>query len=244
MSRSPLLHHAARAVPWPLVVAAALLIVALLGAVRFDNWTLWPMQGVAVGLLAGAVGWCLDEPAAAVVDATPRGLAWRTLARSTGIAALLVVWCAAVWWTRDELYGHPWAVLVQGLAAAASGTAWVTWRRSAGEAIPGQRWAVVAVPVTTVWALVRPVEDHLPVFPYAYEGWTVSVAGWSVAGLLAALALTVTLVRDGRPGVAHPVGWRASSRVPPSSGNAVTPLMTGPTVAPGGRGDSVQVPGV
>ncbi|GAA1032053.1 hypothetical protein GCM10009557_29250 [Virgisporangium ochraceum] len=148
--------------------------------------------------------------------------ALRTLARSPGIAALLVAWCAAVWWTRGALYGHPWAVLAQGLAAAAIGTAWVIWRRSAGEATPGQRWAIVAVPVTTVWSLVRPVDEYLPVFPYAFGGgygsWTASVAGWSVAGLVAALALAVTLVRDGRPWSrprgAHAVGWRESSRMP------------------------------
>ncbi|MET7398060.1 hypothetical protein ABZS66_31670 [Dactylosporangium sp. NPDC005572] len=203
MLRSSMLHHAARAVPWPLVAAASLLITGLLAAVRYDSWTLWPLQGTAVGLLAGAVGWCLDEPAAAVVDPAPRGLAWRTLARTAGIAPLLAAWCAAVWWARADLYGHPWAVLVQGFAAATVATAWVTRRRAAGEATPGQRWAIVVVPVTTAWALVRPVEEHLPVFPYGYGDafgdWTISSAGWAVTGLTAALMLAATLIRDGRP---------------------------------------------
>jgi hypothetical protein len=203
-----MLRHAARAVPWPLLATAALLIVGLLGAVRYDHWTLWPLQGTAVGLLAGAVGWCLDEPAAAVVDAAPRGLAWRTLARACGIAALLATWSAAVWWAHAELYGHQWAVLAQGFGAAAVATAWVTWRRAAGEATPGQRWAIVMVPATTVWALVRPLERYLPVFPYAFGGdygnWTMSSAGWTVTGLTAALTLAAILVRDGRP-------WRRTS---------------------------------
>jgi hypothetical protein len=198
-----MLRHAGRAVPWILIAAASLLIVGLLGAVRYDNWTLWPLQGTAVGLLAGAVGWCLDEPAAAVVDPTPRGLAWRTIARACGIAVLLAAWSAAVWWARAAFYGHPWAVFTQGLAAAAVATAWVTWRRAGGEATPGQRWAIAIVPASTAWALVRPLPHHLPVFPYAFGGaygdWTVSSAGWSITGLTATLLLAATLLRDGRP---------------------------------------------
>ncbi|MBU2664028.1 hypothetical protein KOI35_11055 [Actinoplanes bogorensis] len=184
-----MLRHAARAVPWLLVGAAALLIVGLLAAVRYDNWTLWPLQGTAVGLLAGAVGWCLDEPAAAVVDPAPRGLAWRTAARASGIVVLLAAWSGAVWWARDALFGHASTVLAQGLTAAAVATAWVTWRRSAGEATPGQRWATVVVPVVTAWALVRPFEEHIPVFPYAFSGWDTSIIGWSTAGIGAAVLL-------------------------------------------------------
>jgi hypothetical protein len=197
-----MVRHAARALPWPLIAAAGLLIAGLLAAVRCDNWTLWPLQGTAVGLLAGAVGWCLDEPAAAVVDPAPRGLAWRTLARSAGVAVLLAAWSVTVWWARDAFYGHPWAVLVQGWAAAAIAAAWVTGRRSAGEATPGQRWAIVAVPACTAWALVRPFGRQIPIFPYAYgDGhgdWSTSVAGWSVAGLIAAGLLALILIKDGR----------------------------------------------
>jgi hypothetical protein len=198
-----MLRHAARGVPWSLIAAAALLIPGLLAFVRYDPWTLWPLQGTAVGLLAGAVGWCLDEPAAAVVDPLPRGLAWRTLARATGLAVLFVGWSAGVWWARPGLYGHPWAVFGQGLAAAAIATTWVTWRRAGGEASPGQRWAIVVVPATTAWALVKPLEKQLPVFPYAFGGeygdWAVSAAGWTIIGLLACALLALILTREGRP---------------------------------------------
>ena len=198
-----MLRHAARGVPWSLVAATALLVLGLLALVRYDPWTLWPLQGTAVGLLAGAVGWCLDEPAAAVVDPAPRGLAWRTIARALGVAVLLAAWSGGVWWARDELFGHPWAVLGQGLAATAVTTAWVTWRRACGEACPGQRWALTVVPVTTAWALVRPLPSHLPVFPYAdgagYGGWGASAAGWTVAGVLAGVLLVLVLTREGRP---------------------------------------------
>ena len=32
---------------------------------------MWPLQGIAVGLLAGVAGFAYDEPAAAVVDTLP-----------------------------------------------------------------------------------------------------------------------------------------------------------------------------
>jgi hypothetical protein len=198
-----MVRHAARGVPWPLIGAAALLLPGLLALVRYDPWTLWPLQGTAVGLLAGAVGWCLDERAAAVVDAAPRGLAWRTVARSAGIVVLLAFWSAGVWWARGALYGHPWAVFGQGVAAAAIATAWVTWRRACGEASPGQRWAVTVIPATTAWALVKPLDRQLPVFPYAfgneYGDWAVSAASWTAVGLLAAVLLLLILTREGRP---------------------------------------------
>ncbi len=195
-----MLRHAARGVPWPLVAVTALLVPGLLALVRLDPWTLWPLQGVAVGLLAGAAGWCLDEPAAAVVDPAPRGLAWRTLARATGITALLAAWSAGVWWARDELFDHPWTVFGQGLAATTIATAWVTWQRARGEACPGQRWALAVVPVTTAWALVRPLDRHLPVFPYtsAAPGWGTSAAGWTTVAVLAGVVLALVLMREGR----------------------------------------------
>ena len=197
-----MLRHAARGVPWWLVAAAALLVLGLLALVRYDPWRLWPLQGTAVGLLAAAVGWCLDEPAAAVVDPAPRGLAWRTVARSAAVVVLLAAWSAGVWWAGPGFFGHSWEVFGQGLAATAIGAAWVTWRRARGEATPGQRWAVAVVPVVTAWSLVRPLARQLPVFPYAsggeYGDWASSAAGWTAAGLLAAVLLGLVLTSEGR----------------------------------------------
>lgn len=195
-------RYAARALPWLLIGVTAMILFGLMALVRAFAWTLWPLQGVGVGLVAAAAGWCLDEPAAAVVDAAPRGLAWRTGVRTTGIASLLATWTAAVCWAGDALFGHPGAVLVQGYGAAAIGGAWATWRRSRGEATPGQRWAIAVVPVSAAWALVRPWEERLPVFPYAdgpTAGWAASTAGWLVATAAALLVLAWTLSRAGRP---------------------------------------------
>lgn len=68
---------------------------------------------------------------------------------------------------------------------------------------PGQRWAITVVPVTTVWAPVRPLQRQFPVFPYIvggdYGDWASSAAGWTAIGLLAAGLLSLVLTREGRP---------------------------------------------
>ncbi|MGG5258835.1 hypothetical protein [Phycicoccus avicenniae] len=199
--------YAARALPWSRLALAVVLVAVLMELVRWDPWVLWPLEGAAVGLLAGASAWCFDEPAAAVVDASPRGLGWRTLARSPGPLLLLGVWSAVVLHAGDEaLFGHRDAVWLQGVAAVLAGAALAGWRRSRGEAMPGLVAAGVLVPVTTAWAVLRPAKDLLVVFPYgttSLRGWEVSVVGWSVlaAGAVGVLALALSGLRVSRPRV-------------------------------------------
>lgn len=204
-----MIGHAARALPWLRLAVAVVVMGALLGAVRYDPWTLWPLQGTAVGLLAGAVGWCLDEPAAAVADCLPRGLRWQTTVRGGGAVALVGLWSVGVWWCRDSLFGHPWSVWCQGVAASAVTLAVVLAQRAAGEPVPGQRWALVTVPTATAWALLHPAGDVLPVFPYGVEGagtWQASTIGWATAGTLGLVVAATVLgdlhwsVRRARPG--------------------------------------------
>jgi hypothetical protein len=186
--------YVARAVPWTRVALAAGLVVVLMELVRWDPWVLWPLEGTAVGLLAGATAWCFDESSAAVVDSAPRGLAWRSMARSPGPLLLLVTWTAVVLHAGPEtLFGHRSAIWFQGVAACLAGAAYTTWRRSLGEASPGLRFATAVVPATTAWALLRPLDQYLPVFPYG----TTTAAGWDrSAGLWVTLAVAavVTLV--------------------------------------------------
>ncbi|WP_257477946.1 hypothetical protein [Acidipropionibacterium jensenii] len=194
--------YSLRAVPWPLVLSCSALQVILVMLVEYDPWRLWPLQGIAVGLLAAVAGWCLDEPAAGVVDPSPRGIRWRTSARLIGVVLPLVVWLAMVRWAREAMFGHWWAVSLQGVTAVMVSLAWGVWRRSCAVASPGQRWGAVVVPMVTAWALIRPASLRLPVFPYATDqvggSWTSSTVGWSVAGVAAMAVLVVVLSGDGR----------------------------------------------
>ena len=189
--------YVARAVPWTRVALAAGLVVVLMELVRWNPWVLWPLEGTAVGLLAGATAWCFDETSAAVVDAAPRGLAWRTMARSPGPLVLLVTWTAVVLHTGAEsTFEHRDEIWFQGVAACLAGAAYTSWRRSGGEASPGLKFATAVVPATTAWALLRPLDRHLSVFPYATTtpaGWDRSTSGWVALAIAAVVTLGVVL---------------------------------------------------
>jgi hypothetical protein len=192
------LAYARHAVPWGRVGAVAALVVTLMELVRRWPWETWALQGLCVALLAGAAAWCFDEPAAAVVDAAPRTLAWRTTGRAAGPLLLVGVWLLAVRRASDSLFGHAGEVALQGVVAALAATAWVAWRRSAGDPDPGNRLAVVVVPATMGWVLVRPLEEALPLFPYAAGGgdagnWGTSLVLWCIGGLLSAGLLVAAL---------------------------------------------------
>ena len=131
-------------------------------------------------------------------DAAPRGLAWRTAARAAGVLGLLVAWLLAVERAGDSLFGHQGEVALQGVAGVISASAWVTWRRTAGEACPGIRLALGVVPLVTAWSLVRPFSEAVPVFPYAVGGgdlgdWDTSRVAWQVFAVAAAVLLAAAL---------------------------------------------------
>jgi hypothetical protein len=192
------LWYAARSVPWSRVTVAAGVVVVLMELVRRWQWSVWPLEGCAVGLLAAATAWCFDERSAEVVDTAPRPLAWRSAARATGAVALLAVWLMAVHRARGSLFGHPREVALQGVAAMLAAGGYACWRRSGGVAEPGLSVAALVVPVTTCWALVRPFSGPLPVFPYAdgrgdFGDWGLSLALWSVLAAVAVLLLLAAL---------------------------------------------------
>jgi hypothetical protein len=193
------MRHAARAVPWRIVGAASLLVPALVALAAVRPEALWPLQGVAVGLLAAVVAWSMDERAAAVVDTLPRALWWRTVARAVVVVPLGAVWVAGLHVAGDRFPDHTALFVLQGVAALAAGAAFATWRRAGGAATPGLVVAPTIVVATAVLALVRPVPERLPLFPiWDFEEWALSAAIWW--GVLAgALGLLVAALTGGRP---------------------------------------------
>jgi len=192
-------EHAARSVPWGLVATAAALVTVLLRVVEEWPYQMWPLQGIAVGLVAGVAASAFDEPAAAVVDTLPRSLRWRTVARSAAVVLLLGWWLLSVWWTRTAYFGHAEAVAWQGCVAALAATAYVTWLRDRGRATPAAAVSPAVVGVTISLALARPLDESVPLFPYTAGGpWASSQLLWSTVGVLALVTLTWVLVPDAR----------------------------------------------
>lgn len=191
--------YLARAVPWRALSVIGLLLVLLLAALSLQVARLWPLEGCTMGLLAGAVAWCFDEPSATIVDVAPRTLAWRTVARATGVLWLLAWWALAVWLVRDALHGHAVAVGLHGVAAALAVIGLVTWRRAAGTPTPGIAAAAVLTPIAAFLALGRPYPRLVPLFPYVYGGpWDRAAIWWGGAAGLALVLLFGTLI-DVRP---------------------------------------------
>jgi len=189
-------RYAAQAVPWARLAVSLGLVVLLTEVARLWPGPTWGMLAVAVGALAGSAAWCADEPAARVVDTTPRGLAWRTAARLPGVLLLGSVWVLQISRSWDQLFGHGAEVRVQGFAAMAVAIAWTAWRRAQGVATPGSRFATAVIPVTMVVAMVGPVAERLWVFPFEIDPeahWQVSHAGWLAAGLIALVVLAAAL---------------------------------------------------
>ena len=187
-------RHAARAVPWPLLAAAAVLVAAMLRVVEQWPYQTWPLQGVAVGLLAGVAGFAYDEPAADIVDTLPRGLAWRTAARSIAVAGLLAWWVAAVAATRTAYFGHEQDVALQGGAAVLGVVAASAHLRLRGRASPATMVATAAVGTAAYLSLARPAESWLALFPYTAAGaWEASRWWWSAIAVLALGVLVLSL---------------------------------------------------
>jgi len=192
-----MIRHAARAVPWGTVALACAAVPGLVAILLLDPDRMWPLQGIAVGVLAAAAAWAMDERAAAVVDTLPRSLGWRTAARALAAVPLAAVWAGSLIVAAGSLPDHAGLFLRQGVAAVLLGVAVATWRRSRGAATPGSTAGPAALGVVAVLALTRPFHAHAPLFP-AWEGedWARSGAIWW--GLLVAgAALLAWSLRTG-----------------------------------------------
>jgi hypothetical protein len=195
--------HARRAVPWPLVLACAVLVTAMMATVGHWTWVAWPLQGAAVGLLAATAVRCVDEPAAELVDTAPRGLRWRAASGGLGVLVLLGAWIASGVLLGGDLFGHRADVLGQGLAATLAAWGVAAWLRSRGVPAPGRELATWIAALMTGVALARPYPRALPLFPYGPDApWAASRALW--AAVLAVGVLALVLAASER-------GWRRST---------------------------------
>lgn len=181
-----------RSVPVGLVAGCGAVVVALVVAAAWRPATMWPLHGVALALVLGASAWCCDESLAPLVDVAPRARPFATRVRAGGPAVLVVVWALVHLVERDLLPPHLEVLVGQGVAAALIGFAIGSRARSLGEAAGGARAAMVVVPVLVGWALARPWEDVLPVFPvWPWERWSRAALLWGVAAAASAGSLVL-----------------------------------------------------
>ncbi len=169
-----MIRFAFRTAPWPLLMLGCGAVAGLMTCVALWPYTMWPLQGTSVGLLAGLVAFAMDERCAAIIDTLPRPLWWRTVGRELiAVPLTLALWAVSLCWAGDRLPdGHPVFVL-QGVAACTGALAVTAYRRANGVAEPGTAFASAAIPATAMLALARPWERAVPVFPiWRYEDWS------------------------------------------------------------------------
>jgi hypothetical protein len=176
------------------------MISTLLVVVALWPYTMWPLHGTAVGLIAGTSAWAVDETAARIVDVAPRPLWWRHVARATTPLLLAVAWASMHVVVRNRLPDHLWFFVLQGVTAAALGFATGALLRSTGRAEPGQWIASFICPLTLGVALAKPLDEHAPMFPvWPHDDWARSAAIWSAAAVVAVIFAVQTLRREARP---------------------------------------------
>jgi hypothetical protein len=194
------IRYTVRTTPWTMLVVGCGVVAGLVTIVAHRPGSMWPLQGTAVGVIAGVVAWSMDERTAPIVDTLPRPHWWRTVARALVVVpALLGLWVACLAAFRDRLPDHFGLFVVHGVVATVLALAVTVWRRSRGAAEPGAAFATYVIPAATALALIRPVARWLPVFPiWETERWALSWALWLTVGGLAAVMLVSTLARDQR----------------------------------------------
>ncbi|WP_261554020.1 hypothetical protein [Frankia tisae] len=201
-SAGPLVWYATRAIPWLLAGTGCAMIVGLMALVAGWPQVMWPLEGTALGLLAGVVAWANDERCAAIVDTLPRSLRWRTLARSVVPALMLAVWIACLLAQRHRLPPHLPLFALQGAAAAAVALAITVGRRAAGSAEPGRTFASIIIPTSAALALIRPAARRLPLFPvWPGEDWARSTVIWTTVFGASLVVLAPALAERGAPPV-------------------------------------------
>jgi hypothetical protein len=202
------IRYAGRTVPWRLVTVCCAIIMGLMTLVAIWPTIMWPLQGTAVGVVAGIVAWSMDERSAAVVDTTPRALWWRTTARAVVVPVVLLVWTGCLTVAGDRLPQHFRFFIAQAAVAAGAALAVTLAQRAGGNAEPGRRFAALVIPTAAALALARPLERWLPVFPiWPAEHWAASRALWSVLAvvfLLGPAALLLSQSRPARPALPGP----------------------------------------
>ncbi len=197
-----MLVYVRRALPWGLVLGAtaAGVCLFLLGAWVKDGFIGWQLPHLGMLLLAGAVAIWVDEPAAAVVDATPRSLAWQRFAR----LAVLLAPCAAaatgvaVWSARlsQAPFGH---LLLEAIGIMLLTMSVAVAARRFGRATPGDAAAAAVGMAVLVLLFIEPLPRLVQVFPAPGGEWAASSVLWTAVAACAIAYMSWDSLSDRRP---------------------------------------------
>jgi hypothetical protein len=134
-----------RGVPWTALLGCCAAAVAVAGLLAR-----WPsgaivLLPVLVACCAAAAAFCFDEQALAVVEVTPLGSSWRTLARLAVAGVPLALWTALVWLRPGDLPLDRPAWWLVGAAATGLGVGFAALASRRAVSTPGGSLAAALV---------------------------------------------------------------------------------------------------
>jgi hypothetical protein len=173
------------------VGVAILTICVLVG----DDAPPLPYVRLALVPLATSAAFVLDEPAAAAVDAVPRGRLQRAAARGVVLLVPLTVWVSAVLALDLRNAGTPAVgLVVEGLGVLVAATAGAAVLRRLGRTEPGEVVATAVAAAVLAALVFAPRVRGVPVFPVG-DRWVASSIAW-LALALGALVLAGVASRE------------------------------------------------
>jgi hypothetical protein len=193
--------HLRRAIPWAVVLGAAvpgLLALGLALAFRGNDWALEPAR-VGLLLLALPAAFVLDDPATPVVSAAPRSPWWDLLGRLVVLAGLALSIAMLAWgWNLVVPTPQAWLLALVPTCAGASAVAAAAVMRRGGRTSPGDVVASLVGFSLVGLLLLNPNVREWQLLPWPGSAGPGDVLAWAVLGV-ASLVLA---------------GWSSGSRSP------------------------------
>jgi hypothetical protein len=190
--------------PGRVQVAAGTGLVAVLLLGVAESVHLWRALGLAAAVSVGVGAWAMDEPSARVVDAVPRSLRWRTVARVLTQAPVSTAWLVFAHHASGQSQplpgsGRGWPLAATGVGAVLVGASLATVLRRRGWAAPGQQVAVsVGLVVAALGAFPKHLWANLAMFPIDGDAdWAWALRFWGGAFGLSLVALVVATSEGG-----------------------------------------------
>jgi hypothetical protein len=186
-----------RGTDWPVVLGGSALGGMILTACVVVGGDAPPLAYVRLALvpLVTAAAFVLDEPAAAAVDAVPRGRLQRAAARAVVLLVPLTVWLGAVLALDLRNAATPAVgLVVEGIGVLAAATAGAAVLRCLGRTEPGEVVATAVAAAVLAALVFAPRVRDVPVFPVG-DRWVASSIAW-VALALGALVLAGAASRE------------------------------------------------
>lgn len=204
MIRSDTYRYAARPIPWqPPLIALALSSVIVIA--RMGGQAALPMQVTAL-LLAGAAGFCLDDPAYEVMAPSPHSLLRRRLHRVLVVVPpISAVWLAA--WAIVASQGSTNArefgallLMFVGLIALSLGIAGITGRRTHGRGGP------VVAPTLFVLQIIStalpPQWRYMPLGDLP-GGWSAIYSRWAAVAVVGLMLFLLSSRDEAKKSIVH-----------------------------------------